>query len=540
MRRAAAATQTSETTKERPKNLERPPQESTACQTDTQEVSNAEASDRDADAPEKILVYPPMGDLPDKSTNSEAAFLHPSNSGSVIFAGTQFVKASKEKMQISTPEIPGLSKTIPTATRTVSANPHTIHKFVSSELVDAVVADILVSRPYDSTSADDTFKGQVSEHAQIPGRVVERTVIGHVDAVLSSVLADVQAIAADTIAAAGAVEGDEQCLIDEDAVCAGIDAVVERADEAEDLHPVHSLSSLPNQPQASPEMPEMPEDYEGAVGALKLDGTAPPPEERSLTPADAPPTELEQTPSPLGPRVRKNIVPEARNPPIQSLRFEGDNSSAPVQGLQSVPPLNPGIQGRSVDKITSHTLATSRNKTVQPIDYSAVSSSSSEDEGDEAAWNEPVASLKWNVREVRESDYLRPMHSGKRAEKALGPIGVDFPPIPDPPSTPKMTVGILAAAESDVEIVAEQHQIGTQAYAKELDEAPRLASPLDEDKPAKELVLPATSKEPDVPEDFWLSSDEASSGYWDGDVSGSMTDGVDCSLTEPAPAAESA
>ena len=284
----------------------------------------------------------------------------------------------------------------------------------------------------------------------------------------------------------------------------------------------------------------MPEDYEGAIGALELDGTVPPSEDRSPKPADATPTELEQTPSPLGPRVRENIVPEARNPPIQSLRFEGDNSSAPVREFQREPPLDSRIQGRSADQTSLHTLA-SRNKTVQPIDWgSAASSSSSEDEGDEAAWNESVASLKWNVREVRESDYLRPLHSGKRAEKYLGPIGVDFPPIPDPPSTPKMTVSLLAPAESDAEIAAEQHQIDTQAFAKDLDKAPRLALPLDEGKPVKELVLPATSKEPDVPVDFWLSSDEASSGYWDGDVSGSMTDGVDCSLTEPAQTAESA
>ena len=534
VRRAAAATQTSETTEKKLKNLERPPQESTACQTDNQEVSNAEASDGDADALEKILVYPPMGDLSDRSTNDEATFMHPSNSGSVIVAGTQFMKASKEKMKISTPD---LSKTTSTTTRTVSANPHTIHKFVSSELVDAVVADILVSRPYDDTSADETCKGQVSAHAQIPGRVVERTVIGHVDAVLSSVLADVQAIAADTTAAAGAVEGDERCVVDEAAFWAGTGPVVERADEAKDSHPAQ-LSSLPNHPQASPEMPEVHEDYEGAIGALELDRTAS--EERSPKPADATPIELEQTPSPLGPRVRENIVPEARNPPIQSLRFEDGNPSAPVREFQREPPLDPRIQGRSADQTSLHTLA-SRNKTVQPIDWgSAASSSSSEDEGDEAAWNEPVASLKWNVREVRESDYLRPLHSGKRAEKDLGPIGVDFPPIPDPPSTPKMTVSILAPAESDAEITEEQHQIDTQAFAKELDEAPGLALPLDEGKPVKELVLPATSKEPDVPVDFWLSSDEASSGYWDGDVSGSMTDGVDCSLTEPAQTAESA
>ena len=177
-RRAATATQTSEPEVEALGSVD-PPHESMACQTDAEVVPNADFRHEEAKLSERRLEYLTMGDLPASSTE----LMDPDAIGPVIIAGSQFL-GGEECAKFS--RVGQTSAVVPMQ-RTINSNPNTIHEFVHSEVVDAVVADTLGSPPFDGL-LDNNLHGYEGSGIQRALRVIERTVIGQVNSALIFVL----------------------------------------------------------------------------------------------------------------------------------------------------------------------------------------------------------------------------------------------------------------------------------------------------------------------------------------------------------------
>ena len=106
----------------------------------------------------------------------------------------------------------------------------------------------------------------------------------------------------------------------------------------------------------------------------------------------------EVTPSPTVPRVRESIVPEASDPPVQSLIFEGERALASAQGLQDASASAPEASAKSAAEAPSHEIF-HHNKIQRQIWYGVPSSSISEEECDDKVWNETtITRLKLEVR----------------------------------------------------------------------------------------------------------------------------------------------
>ena len=116
-------------------------------------------------------------------------------------------------------------------------------------------------------------------------------------------------------------------------------------------------------------------------------------------------------------------------------------------------------------------------------------------------------------------------------------FGMEFPPIPSSPSEPKLVLNAPVCVASGAGLSPGRAETGVLDVEQAPDDGSESApSPIAEE-PLKALVLPAAINDPDIPEGFWLSSDEATSDFCDGDVSSTLSfEAPDSSLTEPTPA----
>ena len=533
VRRAVAATQTSEAEVAEPVSSADPPQESTACQTDTEIVANAESLQEIAAASEIGLVYPAMGARPFGSTDGPTELLNPDATGSVVVTGNQFPKGNKRA------KYSGAGQGSPAAPtdRKIDSNQHTIHNFVNSDLIDAMVADILEAHPVNGPiEGDDFIPESEARGDQKPFRVIERTVIGHVDSVLSSVL---KHLPSETLASydLGKSVGGARTQLEHGDPGDTVDECEIVADDLPNLAETHLVPTQVPDP-LEPALAEVPESVEMTPkGPRNGQANVSLPEEGSSAPADMPAEEPVLTPSPAVPRVRQHIVPEARRPPVQSLKLEEENLSA--HGLRDEPEKSSAPKPQAGSATEDLQSALPPRKQVASGDWlGAPSSSSSEDECDEAVWNErPATLLKWGKREIKESDYLQPMRTESVPDLFAKQFGMEFPPIPSSPSAPKVVVNAPVYAASGAELYPDRAQTGVLDVEQAPDDGSESApSPIAEE-PLKALVLPAAINDPDIPEGFWLSSDEATSDFCDGDVSSTLSfEAPDSSLTEPTPA----
>ena len=524
VRRAVAATQTAEVEVPDPVSSAEPPQESTACQTDPEKVPDAEALQKIAQASEISLVYPAMGALPRDSTGGLTELINPDGTGCVVFAGNQFSKG-QERAKYSGA---GQGSAAAPTDRKIDSNPSTVHNFVNSELIDAVVADILQTHPVDRPVEGNGFVSE-ARGDQKPFRVIERTVIGHVDAVLSSVL---KQLPPETPASydlerhggeSGAnleVPGDAGATVDE------------FEDIAEELPTVAGTPlDLAGIPDPSESLPAgvLASGETTPKGLGKGQTEAPVLEERRSAPDETPDEETVLTSSPAVPRVRQIIVPEARSPPVQSLHFEEDD--APAHGLRDEPENSSAPKPAAEDQLARPP----RRQVVSEDWLGPSSSSSSEEEGDTAVWNvRPATPLKWGTREIKESDYMQPLPTESVPDAYARQFGMEFPPIPSPPSAPKPALDAPASAAPGAESSPGRAQTGALDLQQAPDNGSEIAATSMAGKPLSALVRPAAVDDPEIPEGFWLSSDEATSDFCDGDVSSTLSyEAPDSSLTEP-------
>ena len=489
-------------------------------------MPNAEALQKKAQASEISLVYPAMGALPRYSTGGLTELINPDGTGCVVFAGNQFSKGQERAKYSGAGQG---SATAPTD-RKIDSNPNTVHNFVNSELIDAVVADILETHPVDRPGEGNGFVSEREARGdQEPFRVIERTVIGHVDAVLSSVL---KQLPSETPASydleryggeSGAhleVPGDAGATVDE------------FENIAEELP---TVAGTPLDPAGIPDPSEyLPAGVLGSgeatpKGPGKGQTEAPVLEERRSAPDETPDEETVLTPSPAVPRVRQIIVPEARSPPVQSLQFEEDD--APAHGLRDEPENSSAPKPAAEDQLARPP----RRQVVSEDWLGPSSSSSSEEEGETAVWNvRPATPLKWGTRKIKESDYMQPLPTESVPDVYARQFGMEFPPIPSPPSAPKPALDAPASAAPGAESSPGRAQTGALDLQQAPDNGSEIAATPMAGKPLSALVRPAAVDDPEIPEGFWLSSDEATSDFCDGDVSSTLSyEAPDSSLTEP-------
>ena len=222
---------------------------------------------------------------------------------------------------------------------------------------------------------------------------------------------------------------------------------------------------------------------------------------------------------------------------MQSLKLEEEDLSA--HGLRDEPEKSSAPKPQAGSATEDLQSALPPRKQVASDDWlGAPSSSSSEDECDEAVWNErPATLLKWGKREIKESDYLQPLQTESVPDLYARQFGMEFPPIPSSPSEPKLVLNAPVCVASGAGLSPGRAETGVLDVEQAPDDGSEGAALAIAEGPIRALVLPTDVNDPDIPEGFWLSSDEATSDFCDGDVSSTLSyEAPDSSLTEPSPA----